>query len=713
MKLQSIDIAGFRGFAGRQRFDLSADATVIVGSNGIGKTSLLDAIMWGLCGRVPRLGTDDKLVSLYSESGEARVSIQLSNSATSQCLVTRTSDGKTQSVQVGIDGKEYKGLSASARLCEMLWPEAVLASNGEDALGSALGRSVYLQQDRIREFLDATTDQQRFNVVCELIGAGRLTELQSQLERERRSWSKATNQREKDKAPAVAHVNELERQLESLTQSLKVDVQDGDSWAEWWKAITALGVATPSIPAADAVDASSVLDRSLRQLQDLNGREEARLSAAKRLRAYFGQRPAPPAAQISDLRAARDKAEQVAREARESVEAEKKRAAELRRRQIEQQDREQQRRAFAQIALKLLDKTCPVCAQHYDIEESRRRLEELAHGSVTGEMVATTKGESEMNKLAAEELSAVKAASEARNLLASEEDKERRIEEWNTALERECAAFGIPRANISETIVEGLVSECNDRLTAIAKHLRTGERLALNTARAAAQSRASTVKQDIVAAKRELLIQETEIAARTKTGLVLDELIEALRGASSKVAIDRLEQIEPFLQRVYSRIDPHPAFRVVKLVTHLNQGKGRLNAEIHDNEEELSSSDPSSVLSSSQLNALAVSLFLSFNLSLPALPIDAALLDDPIQSLDDIRLLGVVDLLRRTKMRRQLLIATHDQRFGKLLARKLRPTSDNTRTSVIELRGWTRKGPEVTQYDVPPETQPLRLIRAG
>jgi DNA repair exonuclease SbcCD ATPase subunit len=72
MRLVSADVSGFRGFPQRREFDLNADAVVVVGSNGNGKTSLLDGILWALSGRIPRLAReDDHLVSLYSETGQA------------------------------------------------------------------------------------------------------------------------------------------------------------------------------------------------------------------------------------------------------------------------------------------------------------------------------------------------------------------------------------------------------------------------------------------------------------------------------------------------------------------------------------------------------------------------------------------------------------------------------------------------------------------
>jgi DNA repair exonuclease SbcCD ATPase subunit len=113
------------------------------------------------------------------------------------------------------------------------------------------------------------------------------------------------------------------------------------------------------------------------------------------------------------------------------------------------------------------------------------------------------------------------------------------------------------------------------------------------------------------------------------------------------------------------------------------------------------------------MNALAVCMFLSLNLGVSIPPLESAILDDPLQSLDDINLLGLIDLLRRTKDKRQLLVSTHDVRFGNLLARKLRPGSSEQRTVVIELNGWSRTGPIVTTRDVGCDPAPYRLMAVG
>ena len=97
------------------------------------------------------------------------------------------------------------------------------------------------------------------------------------------------------------------------------------------------------------------------------------------------------------------------------------------------------------------------------------------------------------------------------------------------------------------------------------------------------------------------------------------------------------------------------------------------------------------------------------NLGIPTLPLRLAILDDPLQSLDDLNLLGLVDLLKRTREHRQLMISTHDVRFASLLERKLRPVDDFHRTIRVDLGGWTSEGPIVTQHDIARDPEPMRL----
>jgi hypothetical protein len=85
-------------------------------------------------------------------------------------------------------------------------------------------------------------------------------------------------------------------------------------------------------------------------------------------------------------------------------------------------------------------------------------------------------------------------------------------------------------------------------------------------------------------------------------------------------------------------------------------------------------------------------------------------LDDPLQSLDNVNLLGLTDLLRRVKETRQVMVSTHGSRLAGLLERKLRPVGGEARTVRIDLRGWSSTGPIVQQSVVEQDTSALRLV---
>ena len=57
VKIKSVEMSGFRAFAGSERFDLDGDVVLVVGANGQGKTSLFDAIFLGYSWRNSAAGS--------------------------------------------------------------------------------------------------------------------------------------------------------------------------------------------------------------------------------------------------------------------------------------------------------------------------------------------------------------------------------------------------------------------------------------------------------------------------------------------------------------------------------------------------------------------------------------------------------------------------------------------------------------------------------
>jgi DNA repair protein SbcC/Rad50 len=286
MRLISLAVSGFRGFAAEQTFDLDADAIIVIGTNGNGKTSLFDAILWALCGKVPRLGSSDThLLNQFSETGLARVALHLRNDE-QRYTITRTFDGEESRISLDSDGHVTQGPQAEAAIIQILWSRAAASANPSAALASVVARSVYLQQDLVRQFIDSATDKERFAAVSELVGAGRVSELQAELEKAKIAWTKATHVREAELEAPRARLAGMEVRLASIEGRQRVaDQPNAVAWSTWWETAKQFGVKVPE-GGLGPNESSLAIDLAIKRL------EQVRQAAERRNRYYskFGSR---------------------------------------------------------------------------------------------------------------------------------------------------------------------------------------------------------------------------------------------------------------------------------------------------------------------------------------------------------------------------------------------------------------------------------------
>jgi DNA repair exonuclease SbcCD ATPase subunit len=487
---------------------------------------------------------------------------------------------------------------------------------------------------------------------------------------------------------------------------------DETAWSEWWRRMQEMGLKVNAVPMASR-EATSAIDNAIGQLDATRRAAERRRLLLNALTQELGDVAARTLPDLSSLRGKVAVVQQRLQETRAKVSAEQARVAEVRRLQAEIQEKSQQLQALATLALKHLGEKCPVCDQDYNVDATRRRLELTAAGGSTPatspSLPDTLPGlleslASQEKELSAAELDFRKAEQSIRDVEAADLAIDKRLKELGIMV-------SVPLERLPAVVA---AAEAGDqRIDDLAAAQRTGEVFALRLSQVGDQATIQELQREIETTRAKLQNEDTEIGKRSATGEEAQHVIEALREAASRVVTERVKEIEPLLSDIYSRIDVHPAFRVVRFLTSVSRGRGQLATIVSDPLSEIQSDAPETILSSSQMNALAVCTFLSLNLSVSRPPLDAAILDDPLQSLDDINLLGLIDLLRRTKDQRQLFISTHDVRFGQLLARKLRPGSSKQRTVVIELDGWSRTGPLVTTRDVQCDPVPLRLATAS
>ncbi|WP_444926933.1 AAA family ATPase [Microbulbifer sp. TRSA002] len=132
------------------------------------------------------------------------------------------------------------------------------------------------------------------------------------------------------------------------------------------------------------------------------------------------------------------------------------------------------------------------------------------------------------------------------------------------------------------------------------------------------------------------------------------------------------------INKIYSAIDPHPDFREVRFECKLiGTDKGELNIFAYDPDKNEKVS-PKINFSAAQINVLSLSIFLARALTTlddQEHPVDCIFIDDPIQSMDSINTLSLIDLLRNLTVRfeKQIIISTHDENFHELLKKKIPP----------------------------------------
>jgi hypothetical protein len=115
LRVAEVTLHGFRNFTKSPpfTFHFGGDLIVIFGRNGTGKTSLIEALEWGLTGVSSRVELDKQrvpitahaLISRRDDVPEARVTVNLEGPDQEQITIERSIDKKSRRQPVRVDGK--------------------------------------------------------------------------------------------------------------------------------------------------------------------------------------------------------------------------------------------------------------------------------------------------------------------------------------------------------------------------------------------------------------------------------------------------------------------------------------------------------------------------------------------------------------------------------------------------------------------------------
>lgn len=157
--LEALEIEAFRGFASRQTIRLDSDAVVVTGSNGLGKTSLTDAVTWVLTGTLPQMPSrrgrrdEEYVVNRYREGEVAEVTLRVEKDGQRWGLRRRGSSKHGSQLSVERREARYVGDAAGEALCDLF---GVREQREIDLAVQGWG---ILRQDEMRAVLSAPADE--------------------------------------------------------------------------------------------------------------------------------------------------------------------------------------------------------------------------------------------------------------------------------------------------------------------------------------------------------------------------------------------------------------------------------------------------------------------------------------------------------------------------------------------------------------------------
>jgi exonuclease SbcC len=240
---------------------------------------------------------------------------------------------------------------------------------------------------------------------------------------------------------------------------------------------------------------------------------------------------------------------------------------------------------------------------------------------------------------------------------------------------------------VAEAVIARLASSLDKRASALSERL-AARRTALDAIRraqaelvrrreltAAIQSDGANLQRNMDALSRANALRAHGQTIRAKVEQVRSEIIRReFNERLNKLWRDlfvRLAPSEPFVPAF--KIPENVALRLQpKLITeHRSGGAG---------------GTPGAMLSAGNLNTAALTLFIALHLTVPA-QLPWLILDDPIQSMDDVHIANLASLLRTLAKEhgRQIVIAVHDRQLFEYLKLELSPAYPEDSLLTLEL----------------------------
>lgn len=268
-------------------------------------------------------------------------------------------------------------------------------------------------------------------------------------------------------------------------------------------------------------------------------------------------------------------------------------------------------------------------------------------------------------------------------------------------LEKEIAQYetDLAEANLTREDLDVItlkLKEETDRLTAYLQIYDKAKFIETRLVEISQSLERSENYRNLQKVRQELAQKAAELRKVAHAVEKLEALKTGVRKAIEQMNQRVLDEQADLINKLFRRIYPHPFYRNLNLkFAENNHGTKILTLECQD-EHGTKSINPIWTFSTAQINVIAVSIFLAMALQQQCTRLATILMDDPIQSMDDINIISFIDILRSCSdksqnefQEKQIILSTHDDKIYRLMMNKFRFLSAKSFT----FSGYTERGP--------------------
>ncbi len=628
MKLAYVELCGFRGYRKPLRIDFADVFTIIDGRNGVGKSTICDAVEFVLTGTISKYlnatADGESVVDYFWWKGEGPAPQQ------HYVEVGFRDDDLVLPVR-----REQFTAFENGELSVLVDRLSDFAMGPKNPLSQLCNASI-IRDEHIAALSLDLTESQRYALLRDAIGA---TDTDPWVERGKAVLAQTKKHREAVEAE-VGHAAQEVATAGKRIDELRVAIA-GE--APLNAAVVRLQSFAGSTATSDRIAevARPALVERVRRLEELNNLAD--------------RWPQAQAAQegLADLQAALLEADQaVVQTEGEFVEAAA--AAETREDSKATSQRARDLLMLVTLGRRLgLDHgNCPLCEAQQDLAAYERGMAAAEEHAKQLDAQAVEQARREQSRQAVEaRMNSAQAAAEARrNELAQ---SRRQVDEF----ERQLSVLGLSLSR-GRAALDRQIRELELQIGQAQEDMRIVETLRGNTA----LERAISIEQS---AKNAHARAEVRLGVARRSERQAQALYDAARRAAGETLNQRLDRVLPLMVELFHRLRPHPFWSDIE---YKIRGDVRrfLKLQVGDQ------LNPQFIFSSGQRRATGLAFLLLVNLSLAWSRWKTILLDDPVQHIDDFRSVHLVEVMAQlVSAGRQIVCAVEDPALADLLCRRL------------------------------------------